>query len=368
MRFSFLFLTIGLFLFTQPAFSYEGVDYFDSTMVLSVSLNDTLKAMAVFSWARDGIQNDTMKVMYPWTQSIWNLADSGSIPNYYLQNSFNKHMLVGESVPSGDSMFVSNIDLNLGSYYSFSEDYFHDIMAQADSLYDFTDFDLTGPNGIPDGKVDMLMFIICNWTQGGRADLNSHTYTSEENISVGDGVICFIFNKDYQLGANFYDGGRPRSQRVMMHEYNHLLGTPDTEHSGFTYSHHYALGGFGLEVYGGTQFNGILGPLNPYWRKNKMHWISGNEIIHVPIYNKPLQYWSENDTSVLILSNPNVVQNQNFYLSAHKRTTYFDQYWPSPDSGGLMVYHVRPDLQDQWFNSLRDARKKPIDVFRSVRS
>jgi hypothetical protein len=159
------------------------MDYWDSTMVLSVGLNDTLKAMVVFSWARDGIQNDTMKLMYPWTQSIWDLADSGSIPNYYLQNSFNKHMLIGVSLPQRDTMFISNVNICLsdtqclGPYYSYRDEYFQDIMAQADSLYDFGDFDITGPNGIPDGKVDLLIFAVCNITQGG-VNIIGHNYTS----------------------------------------------------------------------------------------------------------------------------------------------------------------------------------------------
>ena len=55
------------FLFSEQVYCYEGADYWDSTMTLLVGLNDTLKAMAVFSYARDGLQNDTMKVMFPWT-------------------------------------------------------------------------------------------------------------------------------------------------------------------------------------------------------------------------------------------------------------------------------------------------------------
>jgi hypothetical protein len=208
---------LTLIFMSNFAFCYEDADLLDPSLVLSINLNDTLKAMAVFSWARDGIQNDTMKVMYPWTRRIWYESDSGSIPNYYLTNSLNKHMLIGESVPSGDTMFVSNTDLDLGSYYSFPEAYFDDIMAQADNLYDFRDFDLTDPNGVPDNKVDMLFFIVCNWTQGGLAGLGQHTYTSQEGVSVSDGVLCFIFNKDYILnGSIYYDGGRPRSRRVMM--------------------------------------------------------------------------------------------------------------------------------------------------------
>jgi hypothetical protein len=144
-----------------------------------------------------------------------------------------------------------------------------------------------------------------------------------------------------------------------MHEYNHLLGTPDTEHSTYK-SHHFGLGGFGTEVYGGTQFNGILAPLNPYWRKNRMHWINGKVIVHAPIYNKPIQYWPESDSSVLVLDSSGANFQQCYYISAHNKTTYFDRFWPSREgSGGLMIYHVRKNVLG-WSQS--DGRHKNIDV------
>jgi hypothetical protein len=125
-------------------------DYWDSTMnTCAVLPNDTVKALMIFSYAPDGIQNDTMKVMFDGTSDIWSLSDSGSISNYYLQTSFNKHFLEGFSAPERDTMIIGNVDCNMSlqNYYQFDEAYFDDIMAQADSLYDFRDFDMTGPQG-----------------------------------------------------------------------------------------------------------------------------------------------------------------------------------------------------------------------------
>ncbi len=313
---------------------------------------DTSAILVVFSYARDGISNDTMKLMIPWMQDIWDTLHDGSFAQYFSQTSFSKHMVIGTSAPSRDTMFVSSVNIDsIGDWFWFKEEYFDDIMEQVDELYDFRDFDITGPHGVPDGKVDMLLFLICNWyAVGGLVSLDFHDYSSDEGVSLLDGAIAFMFNKSYTINGNFYLGGEPRAQYILHHEYAHGLGIPDIDHSGFNNFMHIGTGSFD------GVYDGVRGPYNPYWRDILLNWMDAVRIDR-PRFNFRMPYWSEGDTCIYILQDSVLNAQQKFYIISHKRTSSFDLQWPSPDSGGLAIFHVRTNCS--WSDN---PRHKNIDV------
>jgi len=354
-------LFLQLFPISTYAMEYSSC-YWDSTdPVICNEEIDTLKALMVFSVSSgDGYQIDTMKVMLDWTRDFWDLDDSLSMPNYFNKSSYFKHSISGESAPAGDTMFVSSYPVENNAFF-ISGYYFLDIMEQVDNQYDLREFDITGPSGEPDSIVDMLIFCVCNHTTGGRPILSvigdmEEDFISEEGIRVDDahGMVVFFFNRDYEGIA--YDQGKLRALRTVQHEYLHKFGIDDTDHL-VTSRHPYpGLGGFGFETMYGAQFNGVMGPQNPYWRDHYCKWLNPI-ILAEPLYSKEIETWDESDSAVYLLQNTLIDSYEKFYITAYDKTTEFDHYWPSPDSGGILIHHIRSNKG--WGSNVR---AKEVDI------
>ncbi len=246
------------------------------------------------------------------------------------------------------------------------------VLAQADSVYDFNDFDSDG-----DGIVDFVAFMLIRfrpgWSTGTTGlSINSFYYT-EDSTASGipvkiDGRGYLSYSGDRAIIQRLYNAGSENLISLSAHELGHaLFDFPDMDHSGgFTY-YHYALGQF--DAMSGGGFNGVASLYNPVLRSNK-GWASANQITS----NQTLTF-SDFDLSGSVNyyslpdynhSSPPAVQTssgQKLYLSYYSRpsTIRWQQYWPLPkslqeDYRGVLIWHARSG--GSWF----DRNNLPIDI------
>lgn len=295
------------------------------------------------------------------------LADTSlpySMVNYYKNISSGKFDIKATVLPPGDSGYMCNV---AGSIFYLPSDIIT-VVAQADQDVDFGQYDLTGPNGIPDGYVDMVGFIRLNATgTGGNAfpPISGAPYTTGDTNIYGDTVKVTGYNNAFLVNVWNYNDVNPwgdtlctdtvqaaygRLSQLCEHEYGHHLGYNDLDHSGTGVYNHDALGGFCLMDLGGG-FGDRSSPPNPWYRDNfrgifggftNLGWTVPTVVEDIPLYNREILYSLNTDSAAFLLKNTSINTTQCFYVTAHNRISpdYFEATWPTPDTNGLLIWHV----------------------------
>jgi immune inhibitor A len=153
---------------------------------------------------------------------------TGSMRDYYLENSYGNFETVGEisgwhRMPQDYSYYVDGQN-GFGSYPQNAQRLTEDAVYAADPYVDFSQYDNDGPDGIPDsgdddGWVDALFVVHAGpgaEVTGSDHDIWSHAWGTYNNPYV-DGVYVGAYSQEPEDG----DIG------VFCHELGHVLGIPD---------------------------------------------------------------------------------------------------------------------------------------------
>lgn len=230
------------------------------------------------------------------------------------------------------------------------------VLDQADSLYDFNDFDSDG-----DGIVDFLAFMCVRFRLGyGKGttglSINSYYYTNDTSAS---GSIIRIDGTGYQytfgkraIIARRYNANSEYIISLATHELGHaLFSFPDMDHNWLREYSHYALGQFDAMSEGG--FRGRASLYDPVLRISQ-----GWGFDSVITSNKTINF-SDFDSSSLVYtyslpnydygSSPvvNTQHGQEFYFSYYDRpfNIRWQDNWPIPESllgnaHGVLIWHT----------------------------
>lgn len=312
------------------------------------------------------------------------LADTSlpySMVSYYKNISNGKLNLKIAILPLGDSGYMCD---SSGGMYGLPND-IRTVITQADEDVDFGKYDLTGPNGIPDGYVDMVGFVRLNTATCGNAFPNifGGQYTTGDTNIYGDTVkiiggwarnvfLANVWNyKDVNPWGDTsctdtVQAAYGRLSQLCEHEFGHHFGWSDLDHSGFGITND-GLGGFCLMDLGGG-FVDRSSPPNPYYRDNfhsflggfnNLGWTVPAVVENIPIYNCEIPYSLNTDSAAFLLKNTSVNSTQSFYVTAHKKIygDYFETTWPTPDSNGIFIWHIESANTDNYY-----TKHKAIDL------
>ncbi|MDW7679784.1 MAG: hypothetical protein SCK70_04425, partial [bacterium] len=333
----------GNFLFAADEFvcgTTEGM------VVQSVPRIGQVAAIVIYSCDYDASTYD----LPDWYDDICDTNYQYSIPNYFKDISFGNHILTMTPYGRNDTeCFVSNVKIDIDAFVQ--KAYFDDVMAQADAIIDFAEFDNDGPDGIPnsgddDGYVDFLFFVVVNHGYG-RGVVSAYNYTTEDDAA-GGGKIKISSSKSNRN----ITGARLSAELILSHEYGHALGLPDLDHSGSLKYNHYAIGGFGLMV-NSNGFDDRQGCINPWFRSSGSHnWQLGwiDPIMVSTLINHQIKDFQTEQELYLL---PSFDADQYFCLTNHLQISGWELYWPGK---GLLIWHVNKK------GSTSDRRRKPIDI------
>jgi immune inhibitor A len=153
---------------------------------------------------------------------------TGSMRDYYLENSYGNFETVGEAsgwhrMPQDYSYYVDG-QYGFGDYPNNAQRLTEDAVLAADPFVDFSQYDNDGPDGIPDsgdddGYVDALFVVHAGpgaEVTGSVNDIWSHAWGTYNEPFV-DGVYVGAYSQEPEDG----DIG------VFCHELGHVLGLPD---------------------------------------------------------------------------------------------------------------------------------------------
>lgn len=225
------------------------------------------------------------------------------------------------------------------------------VLADADSRYDFNNYDYNG-----DGKVPIHFVSIGSKSGGVICDI---TYTTSDLDSNGN-PIEIIVNRQ----------SRGSSGSLLRNVYTHELGHgefnfPDIDHSGIFLRNHYGLGGFDVMSCGG--FNGAPSPYNPFFRAIR-GWITPT-VISSSNSNFVLEEFQKNQkVYVYQPSQPSgSYGTQRFYISFHDDDPFnnpFYQEYPYANSsvGGVLIWHSTTPSIGLFNPSFSDWRIMPVDI------
>lgn len=246
------------------------------------------------------------------------------------------------------------------------------ILDQADSIYNFNDFDSDS-----DGIVDYVAFMLIRYRGGwstGTVGLSINSFYTT-NDSTPSGVPIRIDGRGYLSGSNRaiiqrkFNASSETLIAISAHELGHsLFGFPDMDHSGGTSYPHYALGQFCAMSGGG--FAGRASLYNPIFRSNK-GWTSPNQISS----NQTITFSNFDLTGQIFYydlpnfnyNSPPVVQTasgQKIYLTYYNlpSSIRWQEKWPIPKSPfdqqfrGILTWHTRSG------GGYSDRYNLPIDI------
>lgn len=274
------------------------------------------------------------------------LFPTGSMKDFYIENSYDTFKFSGEVSPHPDSgrgwhRIAGSYDywsLNYG--FNHSAELAQAAVAAADPYVDFGDFDNDGPDGIPnsgddDGAIDAVYIVHAGpgYEENHCGKIWSHmsgTYYETADVSVNGGNIRL---ERYSHQPEEKCSGALVHMGVFAHEYGHILGLPDL------YDYDYdakGVGDWSIMASGSWNNSGHSPAHFDAWCKYKLGWVEPEvvtdfeinaEFPAVEFTPKVYKLWTDGDT------------NSRFFFLAENRQKLglFDYRLPGE---GLLIYHV----------------------------
>ena len=252
---------------------------------------------------------------------------TGSMRDYYLENSYGQLDLVGGvtgwyRMPELYSYYVYGMN-GTGPYPHNTQKLAEDALDAADPYVDFSEYDHDG-----DGWVDGFIVVHAGpgaEQTGSDDDIWSHKWQMQ-SVVVKDGVQFYTFNMDPEVrSGGLVDIG------VFGHEYGHFLGLPDLYDYG---NESEGLGKWSMMAGGSWNNSGKTPAHFDAWCKSQL----GFSVVDA---------LTENRTDVEILqaeSSPvsyrlytSGAGGSQYFLVENRQRVGFDKYLPGD---GLMIYHV----------------------------
>ena len=263
---------------------------------------------------------------------------SGSMRDYYLENSYGNFDVTGEisgwhRMPRDYSYYVDG-QRGFGTYPQNAQKLTEDAIAAADPYVDFSQYDNDGPDGIPDsgdddGYVDALFVVHAGpgyETTGNPNYIHSHAWVTSSPVRV-DGVYAYRYSMEPDDG----------NIGVFAHEFGHVLGLPDL----YDYGYDSAGAGYWSLMASGSWGNGGTKPVHiDAWGKVQLGFVTPTVVtenlidIAVPrVEVEPVIYrvWS------------NGAPGSEYFLFEHRRKVLFDVAVPGK---GLVIYHIDENMSN----------------------
>jgi len=258
---------------------------------------------------------------------------TGSMRDYYLENSYGIHDVEGEVV--GPILLPEPYSYYVRSMMGISEDepnsrtLAYDAIQAADSLIDFSRFDADG-----DGFVDGVMIAFAGHgfeESGDTTKIQSHRWELPSGKWLNlDGKTV----KDYTIQPEEhgpYAGGGMNGVGVFCHEWGHILGLPDL------YDMDFDSWGIGLwSIMGtGNYLNNSHTPAHfDPWCKTQLGWVNVDTVQANRVDQAILAF--ETSPDVFRLWTPDLAGPE-YFLVCNRQRTGFDSYLPG---SGLMILHI----------------------------
>jgi immune inhibitor A len=247
---------------------------------------------------------------------------TGSMRDYYLENSYNQLDITGEvtiwlTMPHPYSWYV-NGQYGFGDYPQNAQKLVEDAVIAADPYVDFSQYDADN-----DGYVDALFVVHAGpgaEETGDTNDIWSHMWSTSYPVPV-DGVYAYIYSMEPENGRI----------GVFCHELGHVFGLPDL----YDYGYDSRGTGFWSVMSAGSWGNGGLTPVHfDGWSKIFLGFVTpvvpDHNITGVslpPVETDPVIYklWKN--------GNP----GDEYFVIENRQKILFDTYLPG---SGLLIYHV----------------------------
>jgi M6 family metalloprotease-like protein len=259
---------------------------------------------------------------------------TGSMRDFYLQNSYGKLDVVGGvtgwyTMPQLYSYYVWGLNGLYGPYPHNAQKLAEDAVNAADPYVNFADYDYNH-----DGWVDALIIVHAGpgaEETGSDNDIWSHKW-SLPGIMTKDGVSMFTYNMDPEIQS-----GDLVHMGVFSHEFGHTLGLPDLYD---TYYSSAGLGDWSIMAHGSWNNDGKTPAHFDAWCKKTLGWTNVNQLssnqINVEIpqaETSPVSYrlWTSG------------TGGSQYFLVENRQKVGFDTYLPGE---GLLIYHVDEGMSD----------------------
>jgi immune inhibitor A len=261
---------------------------------------------------------------------------SGSMRDYYLENSYGDFEVTGEVVgwlrmPRTYAYYV-NGQRGFGMYPLNAQKLAEDAVVAANPYVDFSQYDNDGPDGIPnsgddDRYVDAVFIVHAGpgyETTGDVNDIHSHAWSTRSAVPVD-----MVMVKQYSMEPE--DG----KIGVFCHEFGHVLGLPDLYDYGYDSQ---GVGDWSLMAGGAWGGGGVTPTHIDAWGKCQLGFVtpvvptvSLTDVAFPRVEDEPVIYkvWS------------NGVPGNEYFLLEHRRKTGFDMFVPGK---GLVIYHVDDNM------------------------
>jgi immune inhibitor A len=254
---------------------------------------------------------------------------TGSMRDYYLENSYGKLDVVGGvtgwyRMPHTYSYYVNHY-YGLGSYPQNSQKLAEDAVDSADAHLNFADYDYNH-----DGWVDALIIVHAGLgaeETGNLDDIWSHKWNLHTtSYWTRDGVKLYDYDMDPETRyAGLVDMG------VFGHEFGHILGLPDLYDVDISSE---GLGRWSIMASGSWNNNGNTPAHLDAWCKYKLGWID-IDTLTVNLTNVAISQVETSPKAYRLWTSGG--GDSQYFLVENRQKTDFDTYLPGE---GLLIYHV----------------------------
>jgi len=296
------------------------VDFSDKVHQTAASFFDTLLFADVFGPA--SVRGYYREVSYgtPSTRGILDVvtADPPSSVNWL-------------RMPQTLAYYVSGGYNGRGTYPNNAQRMVQDAVAAADSLVDFSQYDVNG-----DGFVDNLVVIHAGRgaeLTGASGDIWSHKWDTAAPISV-DGVKV----SSYTTEPEYWVTPGDMTSGVIAHEMGHVLGLPDL------YDRDYSSNGIGrwsLMSFGSWNGSTSPGGDSPArfdaWCSAKLGWLQPQTLTALPSAKTVPTVGSSRSTSAYRVYPDGATSGPEYFLIENRQKTGTDTWLPA---SGLLVWHI----------------------------
>ncbi|NQV15018.1 hypothetical protein HQ531_06120 [bacterium] len=279
-----------------------------------------------------------------------------------------------------DGTNIYDIDLAFTGYGSTA--YYTQLLDDADDEIDFSDYDITGPAGIPDGVVDVLVVNMVGygaWNGWKTISLSGGTYETDDDVDIdaNNTFVCKIYGVT-DNSRTF----REKSMNVFTHELGHLLARTggsytylrDTDHSAGG-QYHMGAGAFGRMNNNGD-WESTPSPINPYLSsggsnditggtvKQGVDWITPTDITSNQSNYTIDKYFQDEALYRIRMDSGDYPGNahvgQTFliarYANGGATPPYSISSWPIPGNDAILIWHTNAE------GVAYDWRRKWADV------